>query len=254
MRKRYSIVLFLAIICLSSCVDIEERYSFKADGSCDVAYNFDMSHAVAILMNLVSDSVAATPQFTIAKDTSLNFYAAMPDSTQQKLTADEAKLAKGSNLNINMNLRQNLMKVSIAHQAKNAADLKYYLEHISKVANSSQLNYMSKETKAIKGFDAGQLVSGQNYYDYDITPHKFYRLVDKEKFNAFLKKTKATFVAAKAMLIETPYKLVLNFAKPVKTINNKKALVSADRKTVTLVTNMDEMMQNPTVMDLKIDF
>ena len=255
MRKLYLLIIFLAgICCLSSCVDIEEHYAFKADGSCDVAYNFDMSHAVAVLMNLMSDSVAATPQFSMAKDTTLNFYSAIPDTTQQKLSAEDVKLAKSSNLGIQMDLRKSLMKISINHQAKNATDLKYYLEHISRVANNSQLNSVTKNSKQIKGFDAGTLVSGQDYYDYDITPHKFYRIVDKAKFNAFLKKTQATFVTAKALLIETPYKLVLSFAKPVKTVHNPKALVSADHKTVTLITTMDEVIKNPAIMNLKIDF
>jgi hypothetical protein len=59
---------------------------------------------------------------------------------------------------------------------------------------------------------------------------------------------------AKAMLIDMPYKVVLNFAKPVKKVNNPKAIVSADRKRVTLVTNMDDVIKNPSVMNLKIDF
>lgn len=255
MKKLYLIIIFLTgVCCFSSCVDIEEHYAFKADGSCNVAYNFDMSHAVSILMNLMSDSVAATPQFAMAKDTTLNFYSAIPDSTQRKLSAEDINLAKSSNLGVKMDLRKSIMKISINHQAKNAADLKYYLEHISKVANNSQLSSVTKGNKDIKGFDAGTLVSGQDYYDYDITPHKFYRIVDKAKFNAFLKKTKATFVTAKALLIETPYKLVLSFAKPVKTVKNSRALVSADHKTVTLITSMDEVIKNPAVMNLKIDF
>ncbi len=255
MRKLYLlIILSTAVCCLSSCVDIEEHYVFKADGSCNVAYNFDMSHAVAVLMNLMTDSVAATPQFSMKKDTTLNFYSAIPDTTQQKLSAADVSLAKSSNLGIKMDLRKNLMKISINHQAKNSADLKYYLEHIAKVANNSQLSSVTKNNKDIKGFDAGTLVSGQDYYNYEITPHKFYRIVDKAKFNAFLKKTQATFVTAKALLIETPYKLVLSFARPVKTVRNPKALVSADHKTVTLITTMDEVIKNPSVMNLKIDF
>jgi len=56
------------------------------------------------------------------------------------------------------------------------------------------------------------------------------------------------------MLIDMPYKIVLNFAHPVKKINNSKAMLSADRKRVILITNMDEMIKNPSVMNLKIDF
>jgi hypothetical protein len=254
MKKRYYLLLFFVLLCFSSCVDIEEHYDFKPDGSCNVVYGFDMSSAVSVLMNLMSDSVKETPQFSIVKDTTLNFYTALPDSTQQKMTLDEANMAKGSSLSVKMNLKKNIMKVSINHHAKNSADLEYYLKHLSKISMNSQLNSVTKNNKSPKGFDAQQLVAGEDYYLYEITPHKFYRIIDKAKFNAFLKRTQSTFSMAKAMLIDMPYKVVLNFAKPIKKLTNPKATLSADRKRVTLVTNMDDVMKNPAVMNLKIDF
>lgn len=252
MRRLYISLIFLAIICLTSCVDVVEHYDFKADGSCRVAYTFDMSKAVSVLMNLMSDSLKATPQFAGVKDTTLNFYSALPDSTQQKMTLAQMNLAKSSNLSVQMNLPKNIMKVSVSHQARDAADLQYYLRNISMIASQSNL----KPVKGgdMKDFNAQELLSGQDYYTYDVTPHKFYRIIDKAKFNAFMKKTSATFSMAKAMLIDMPYKVVLNFARPVKKVNNPKAVVSADKKHVTLVTNMDEIIKNPSVMNLKIDF
>ena len=242
------------LICFSSCVDIEEHYDFKADGSVNVVYGFDMSRAVSVLMNLMSDSVRATPQFAMVKDTTLNFYSALPDSTQIKMNLDEINIAKSSNLTVKMNLNKSIMKVSVNHVAKNASDLQYYLQHISKISMNNQLNALAKNNTEAKRFDAQQLIAGEDYYNYEITPHKFYRIIDKAKFNAFLKKTGSTLAMAKAMLIDMPYKIVLNFAKPVKKINNSKAILSADRKHVTLVTDMDEVMKNPNVMNLKIDF
>ena len=116
-----------------------------------------------------------------------------------------------------------------------------------------QLSSVTKN-KQTKGFDGQQLIVGQDYYSYEVTPHKFYRIIDKVKFNAFLKKTQSTLSMAKAMLIDMPYKIVLNFTKPVKKMDNSKAVLSADRKHVTLITNMDEVIKNPSVMNLKIDF
>jgi PBP1b-binding outer membrane lipoprotein LpoB len=81
MKRFYFLVILLLVFCLSSCVDIEEHYDFKADGSCSVVYDFDMSKAVSVLMNLMTDSVQSTPEFKMVKDTSLNFYSALPDST-----------------------------------------------------------------------------------------------------------------------------------------------------------------------------
>jgi hypothetical protein len=254
MRKFYLFVLGVIVVCLSSCVDIEERYDFKPDGSCNVVYGFDMGSAISVLKNLMTDSVKETPQFSLVKDTTVNFYTALPDSTQQKMTTEDVNMAKSSDLSVKMNLRKNIMKVSVNHYSKNSSDLVYYLKHLSNMSMSSQLNAVTNSKKQPAGFDAQQLIAGEDYYLYEITPHKFYRIIDKEKFNAFLKKTQSTFSMAKAMLIDMPYKIVLNFTKPLKRINNSKALVSADRKHVTLITNMDDVMKNPSIMNLKIDF
>jgi len=254
-------MLFL-MLCFTSCVDIEEHYDFKLDGSCNVVYGFDMGKAVSVLMNLMTDSVRHTAEFGMVKDTTLNFYSALPDTTQQKMSAEEITMAKSSSLAIQMNLKKSIMKVSINHLAKNSADLQYYLQHISKISMGNQLNNVGKTKKQqvdvldkqVTGFDAQQLVAGQDYYSYEVTPHKFYRIIDKAKFNAFLKKSASTFAMAKAMLIDMPYKVVLNFATPVKKVNNPKAIISADRKHVTLIADMDEVIKNPSVMNLKIDF
>jgi hypothetical protein len=253
MRKPYIFIAILAVFCLTSCVDVEEHYDFRADGSCKVAYSFDMSKAVSVLMNLMSDSVKETPQFAVVKDTTLNFYSALPDSAQQRMTLDESNLAKSSNLSVKMNLQKSLMRIAITHDAKDAADLQYYLRNISRIESHSDLKGVTKD-KNTRNFDASQLISGQDYYTYEVSPHKFYRIIDKAKFNTFLKKTQSTFAMAKAMLIDMPYKVVLNFAKPVKKVNNPKAVLSADRKRVILQTNMDEIIKNPNVMNLKIDF
>jgi len=254
LKKINLILVFLSALCLSSCVDIEEHYDFKADGSVNVVYGFDMSKAVSVLMNLMSDSVRATPQFSMVKDTTLNFYSALPDSTQLKMNLDQVNMAKSSNLTVKMDLSKSLMKINISHVAKNTADLQYYLQHISKISMSDELNTLTAKNSEPRGFDAQQLVSGQDYYDYEITPHKFYRVINKDKFKAFLKRSGSTLAMAKAMLIDMPYKIVLNFAKPVKKVNNSKAVLSADRKHVTLITDMDEVIKDPSVMNLKIDF
>ena len=254
MKKLYIPVVLLLLLILPSCVDIEEQYDFKSDGACNVRYGFDMSKAVSVLMNLMTDSVRETPQFAMVKDTTLNFYNALPDSISRKMNAEETRMAQGSDLSINMDLKRNVMKVSIRHEAKDAADLQYYLQHLSSISMNSQLNNVASNNSQVKNFDAQPLISGQSYYNYQITPHKFARVIDKDKFNNFLKKAGNKFAMAKAMLIDMPYKVILNFAKPVKKVNNPKAIVSADRRKVTIETSMDEVIKNPALMNLEVDF
>jgi len=255
MKKLYCLIIFGIALSATSCVDITEQYTFKANGACNVAYDFDMSRAVGVLMNLMADSVITTPQFAMVKDTTMNLYNALPDSTQYKMNKDETELAKNSELAIAMNLKRRQMRVSVTHHSSTPGDMEYYLQRLAKLAGDSKFSRSAKNTKMLAGFNAQQLLAGQDCYAYQITPHKFYRIVDRKRFNSFVSRTQSTFAMAKAMLIEMPYKVVLNFAKPVKKINESKiVMLSADRKQVILQTNMDEIIKNPNLMNLKIDF
>ncbi|MES2425947.1 MAG: hypothetical protein V4560_03200 [Bacteroidota bacterium] len=254
MKKLYLLSIFFIMLSFTSCVDIEEHYDFKLDGSCNVVYGFDMGRAISVFKNLMTDSAKSTPQFNLVKDTTMSFLAAMPDSLEHKLTKDELAMAQNSNLSIKMDLQKSIMKMNITHTAKNAADLQYYLQNLSKMTANSQLDKVAKSGQQPRSFDAQQLVAGQDYYEYEVTPTKFYRVINKVKFGAFLKKTQNTLAMAKAMLIDMPYKVILNFAKPVKKVNNPRAIVSADRRHVTLTTTMDDAIKNPSIMNLKIDF
>jgi hypothetical protein len=255
MRKRFTILLFFVVLSFSSCVDIEEVYNFKEDGSCNVVYGFDMSRAISVFMNLMPDSIRSTPQFSLAKDTTLNFLSALPDSARKKLSSEEVAMAVNSDLNVQMDLKRSLMKVNIAHLAKDADDLQYYLNHLSHISLNNQLSQIAGKSSLAGGIGAQpSLSAGPDYYSYKITPNKFMRIIDKDKFNVFLKKTQSALSAAKAMLIDMPYKVVLNFAKPVKKVDNPNAVLSADGKQVIITATMDEVIKDPNVMDISVDF
>jgi len=266
MKKLYIPLVFFAFLCLTSCVDIEEHYNFKPDGSCTVAYGFDMSRAISVLNNLVSDSVKSTPQFSLVKDTSMNYFNTLPDSVISKMNAEDINTAKNSSLHISMDLTKNKMKVNLDYQAKNPAELAYYLKHVStfSVKVPQQVEFVDPNEKVVlkpgdlkdnkSDYKGELLLGGQDYYTYEITDHKFSRTINKSKFSKFLKSAGSRLFMAKAMLIDMPYKMVMKFAKPVKKIDNSKAILSADRMQVTLITSIDEVIKNPALMNLQVDF
>jgi len=255
MKKRLTILLFSIILSFSACVDIEEVYNFREDGSCNVVYGFDMSRAISVFMNLMPDSLRSTPQFSLVKDTTLNFLSALPDSSRLRLSAEEVAMAVNSDLSVKMDLKRNIMKVDIAHVAKDAGELQYYLNHLSVLSLNGQLSQLTGKSSVPGGINTQTpLSAGPDYYSYKITSNKFMRIIDKDKFKVFLRKTQSALSAAKAMLIDMPYKVVLNFAKPVKKVDNPNAVLSTDGKQVTITATMDEVIKNPNVMDLSVDF
>ena len=255
MKKLYLPSLFLTILCFSSCFDIEESYDFKADGSCKAVYSFDLGKTVAMFVQAMTDSAKRNdPQFKVVLDTTINFYSGETDDARQKMTAEQANLAKNSNLNVKMDLKNSIMKASIMHFSKNSADLNSYVKNLSNIPSLSQQVTQATKSDKKNDFDSKEIASFADYYTYEIAPHKFYRTVDPAKFNAFATKNKQSFDGAKSMNILIPYKITLNFPNPVKSTGNSLAILSADRKSVIITTNMAEINKNPSIMNLKIDY
>ena len=254
MKKLYTIALFLLVLCFTSCVDVEESFDFHADGSCNVDYNFDMSSAVSVLSNLMPDSLRQSPQFNMAKDTTMNFYSMMPDSSRLKLDSAQVAMTKGSDLVVDMNLRESRMKVSVRHSADNSAALSYYLKNVAEMTSEKRLGALARSSKTLRDVKGRQLLIGQDYFNYDIAPHKFYRSVDKEKFRKYIIANQPVLKMSKAMLIDMPYRVVMRFPSPVKRVDNPKAVISTDKLEVTIETNIEEAFNKPEVMDFKIDY
>lgn len=255
MKKVYLMIMLALVICLSGCVDVDETYDFHSDGSCNVTYNFDMSKAISVLVNLLPDSVKQTPQFNMVQDTTVNYYNMLADSVHRQMDSVQIATAKSSDVVMMMNLRNNQVKVSMRHSADNVTDLNYYLKNLSKMTSTDQLGSILKSKKGVKAdADKNPFALTQDYYNYEITPHKFYRTIDMARFKKYVKANQSTFTMSKAMLIEMPYKVTVNVPYPVSKIDNKKAILSADRKSVTIQTDIDEVLKDPEVMNFKIDF
>lgn len=214
-----------------------------------------MSKAIEVLANLLPDSVKQTPQFNMEQDTTVNYYSLLADSVHRQMDSTQVATAKSSDVVLMMNLKRNLVRVSMRHSADNVADLSYYLRNLSKMTSNDQLGAILKSKKGVKGdADKNPFALTQDYYNYEITPHKFYRTIDMPRFRKYVKANQSMFSMSKAMLIEMPYKVTVNFPQPVIKIDNKKAVLSADKKSVTLATNIDEVLKDPEIMNFKIDF
>jgi hypothetical protein len=257
MKKTTYSLLFLAMLCLSSCFEVDEQFDFKANGSIDFAYNIDLGKTVTVLTGMMPDSSKKKDkQFNAAVDTTLNFYTASDGAAQKRMNQEETYLAKNSNITVDMNLSKGVMKASIKLAAKNAADFDYFIHNLSKMPSlSKKLSEVTKDdNKTVDTTGARALMEYEDYYSYEVTAHKFYRIVDTAKFGPFSRKNAQTIAMAKGLKMTIPYKLTLNFASPVKNVTSSIAKLSPDKKRVTLETDMEAMTKNPSILNLKVDY
>src|SRR5690606_29920123 len=114
-------------------------------------------------------------------------------------------------------------------------------------------NILKRRDKNLEDFKE-EIMLGQDYYQYVITPKKFYRTIDTSKFNQYVKENEQMVTMAKALLINMPYKVVIKLPRSAKKTDNPKAVLSADKKEVTIAASLEDAIQNPAIMNFKIDY
>lgn len=255
MNKRYFALLILFLSVISSCVNVEERYTFLKDGACKIDYRFNMGKAVSVLSNLLPDSVKQTPSYLLAKDTALNFYSDLTDAERKKLNSDESNLARATLLHLKMNLKNNQMLVNVQYEAKGSKEVKYFLTHFSDIAQQQKIGQLISEPRVMQvGASSGGMGINTNYFDYDIGSKHFSRKVDTVKFRKYFKQNEAMFNMAKAALIDMPYSVIMRFPRPVKKTGNIKTKLSPDKKLLTLNSTLEEIIKTPQLLNLKVEY
>ncbi len=255
MNKLYFVMLMLLLSVVSSCMNVEERYVFLKDGACKIDYRFNMGKAVSVLSNLLPDSIKQTPSYLTAKDTAINFYSDLTDAERKKLNSDQINLARATLLHLKMNLKNNQMLVNVQYEAKNPKEFKYFLTHVSNIAQQQKIGQLIGEPQVMQtGASSGGMGINEDYFNYDISSKHFTRKVDTVKFRKYFKQNEAMFTMAKAALIDMPYSVVMRFPRPVKKTGNTRAKLSPDKKQLTLTSDVDEISKNPKLLNLKVEY
>ncbi len=255
MKKLSFPLLMLLLSVFSSCVNVEERYVFQKDGACKIDYRFNMGKAVSVLSNLLPDSVKQTPSYLLQKDTAINFYSDLTDAERKKLSNDQIDMARATLLHLKMNLKNNQMLVNVQYEAKSSKEAKYFLTHVSRIAQQQKIGQLISEPQVMQpSAGSGGMGINEDYFDYDISTKKFSRQVDTVKFRTYFKQNEAMYSMAKAALIEMPYSVVMRFPRAVKKTGNLRAKLSADKKTLTLNSTLEEIVKTPKLMNLKVEY
>ncbi len=255
MNKLYFAVLILLLSVISSCVNVEERYVFLKDGACKIDYRFNMGKAVSVLSNLLPDSVKQTPSYFTQKDTAINFFSDLTDAERKKLSNDQVDIARATLLHLKINLKNNQMLATVQYEAKSSKEVKYFLTHISTIAQQQKIGQLISNPQLIQSSSgSGGMGINEDYFNYDISSKHFTRKVDTVKFRKYFKQNEAMFNMAKAALIEMPYTVVMHFPRPVKKTGNLRAKLSPDKKQLTLNTDFEEIAKSPQLMNLKIEY
>lgn len=247
MRKIF--FLLGLILSLTSCT-FTENITINPDGTGQYVLNMDGSSFMAMipkdsLGNKNQKAVDTTFSFKQILEETKDSVAKLPKEQQDKL-----KNLANFNMRMKMNYESKDFLVTMNTNFNSVAELQNVMD------NLGELQKMSKGKKTFGGNSTGGMdffgkSNARINYFYDGVKFSRKAIVDKQAMKALQtgdeKKLEMFFESSK-------YVLKYHFPKAVKSISNKSALFSEDRKTITLEYTFNEFMKSPEKLNFEVVF
>lgn len=242
MKKIIPVVLLLLAFVNSSC-SFTERIDVKADGSGEMAVTIDGAE----LMKKAGEEIAEKAGKRI--DSTISFRDVFKDKQDSiaKLPAEERdaiKKLENVDIHLLMDASAGEMLITMKNKFKNLSELGDAMQSFNKVR---QLKKGAANTPDLGFGGAG---SPETSYTYD--GKKFKRTVKLPAKTGEL--SDDTMKIYRDMFAQNTYTMVYSFLKPVKSVSDKEAKVSADGKTVTITRSFADYMDKPESLNLEVSF
>ncbi|AMA49640.1 MULTISPECIES: hypothetical protein [Flavobacterium] len=244
--KRF-LCLLLPLVVLTSCVFTEE-IEINQDGSGKYAFAIDGSSLIAMMpkdsSKLVKtiDSVFTFKQLLEEKK----------DSIAKLSIEEQSKFRKSENflMRIQINQEKKQLLFSLETFFKSVTDLQQLIEgmesfqKLTKSIKKQQIQRIGNLSVLLEnGVKMNYLYDGKKFFRKTIATNQPFKKIDAN----FLAKYKTILEASK-------YVVKYHFPKEVKTVSNKTAVFSKDRKIVTIEFKWDEIVKSPECLNLEVQF
>jgi hypothetical protein len=254
---KYIFPCFL-LLSLSGCFDIDEEINVKNNGSGQMNINMDMSQLLDIMQTYVGKDEMGKQMPKDKMDTTI--YMKDLVDTAKDIPADKKALIREGTLHMKLNMADKVFKAELHFPFTSMANL----QNLYMAMNDGSLG-TSKLFKGLtsKGDSAGNNSNstmpdiGQfnGIYDFQCKDGMISRKLNAAKWKQF--QSDPQFEQMKqvsGMGMEVPYTLKVSLPRPLKKIDNSLAVISDDKKTITLKYNFVEVFEHPEKFEYTIAY
>lgn len=251
---RLFITALSALLLLSSC-SVHEEINLSEEGKGYYKMSVDMSQAIEMMKGMggkeqIPDSVANK-----ILDSSFSMNAQI-DSIEMNFTDTEKKFFYKGKMHIQMNMKENKMKMELKYPVTNAKELQQFFAVYAKVDSVSKLK--QKENPDVNKGPTEMPISPDlfsslpaNNKPYIITDTSIERIVVSKED---LKKQMEDMQGGEMFMSQMSYAITIVLPRPVKRIEGKNVKLQDDKKTVLISLSFADMMSNPEEGKFKIVF
>ncbi|MGB1308917.1 MAG: hypothetical protein ACPG6B_08415 [Oceanihabitans sp.] len=257
--KHFSLIL-VSLFLLTSC-NFTEEITFKEDGSGEFVMRYDLSQVLKTMEEMGGGNTNDNEKEKVKMDSVVYFkdmlvekadsIATLPQEEQDQLKALESIVIK-----MKMDEEKGVLDFGFGSTFTSIHDLPVALKKIeqAKKFNAKDNPEMLRMNESAVAKSAENMLE---YVDFAYNGKTFSRKLLKdhkkspeqmEALDAEINKMSDTKSVFEAM----SYTLLYHFPNKVKSVSNKNATISADKKSVTLKMNFLEMIKSPEIMTLDV--
>jgi len=260
--KQIKRLLPLALLfCLAGCFDIHEDIEVKSNGSGQLAVNMDMSQLLDMMQSYIGKDEMEKQIPSKKMDTTLLMKSLVDTSTS--ITAEKKALVRDGRIHMQLDMEQKIFKADMLFPFSNLGDLQKL--YTSMNDGSLGTNDMFKGLASGRGQDSSMGAGGNNgmpdmnqfnaIYDFKFKDGLVSRKLNAAKLKEMQDNPQFSQMKdAVNMGIQVPYTLTIHLPRPVKKVDNALAVLSDDKRTVTVKYNLVEVFQHPEQFEYTIAY
>ncbi len=254
---RLLIVLFLTSFLFAACTDTREELDIKNDGSGTLVLKTDIGKILAMAKSFGGDSDLTKNGMDKPFDTTMQ----MKDyvDTARDIPTEKKALLRYGSVHINMDVEKSIGKFDMHFPYTSFGQLQQLYASLGNSSDGLKGMFDGMGKSLPKGPDEQSndksMPQIASVYDIVLKDGLYSRKVNKARYDDFTQAMKLDELKQMgSMLGEMDYTLSITFPRKVKTVSNEKAILSPDKRTVTLKTDLMETFQHPVLLALDITY
>ncbi|MFT4023708.1 MAG: hypothetical protein QM664_07995 [Flavihumibacter sp.] len=178
----------------------------------------------------------------------------MVDSATSMSAEDKALLRDGS-LKLKMNMQENLFDVDMNYPFRNLADANKLYAAINKGGGLSSLMKGLNQGGQPDDANSGGIDKIGTLYDIRIKDGEYSRLLNQARYDSLMQDPRIQeSKGMMGMMGDMAMNLLVKLPRPAKSVSNPKAVLSADKKEVTLPGDIMVALDSPKTLEIIIRY
>jgi len=257
-------IILIAILPLlfASCMDTREELEIRKDGAGTLVVKTDLSKMLEMMKSFAGPEDLQKQGLDKAIDTTM----LMKDyvDTAKTVSAENKKLLRDGKVHLIMNVKEGIGKFDLLLPFSSTSQLQDLYASLSNSTGGLK-NMLSGMDKG-KQMGGGDASAGDNandnsmpqitsVYDIKVKDGLYSRKVNMDRYQQFKQVMKLDELKQMSgMLGKMNYTLSVKLPGAIKKISNSKAVLSDDKKTVTLNADLMETFEHPELLALEIEY